>query len=421
MKDSLYVLGYYCEDLVRTGTYSFSKDEFLRKTLRYCKDMVIDIDCARLFAVLAEEHIIMERNRIFVFRYTSWIHFFCAHRMHHEKQFQEYILSDRRYINFPEMIEFYSGIDRRRNELITQLTDDLATLSRAFESRSKIDLDFDPYEGPAWTLSHTEMRTLESNIEREIESSNLPATVKDSILDRRYDRGQPYNQVIRNFANDSSLLECCLLLRGAARALRNSDFVEPRKKMRMLEEILRAWSKLFQLVALLSPIFAQKGSIEFENIRFHLIYENESTVEELFVGIMEMLPHNIVSYFESDLASARTKPLFEQFIKNRSSGCSQNNIGRCIVATILLRQRPQNWYHIVTEYAMSLKKESLYLRSLLTEALHEYRYGFCTHAQKQEIEDLIGVILARHRLGKKKPGKKLIRDFGKEFVTQNVE
>ena len=197
MKDSLYVLGYFCEHLVRSGAYSFSKEEFLRRTLQYCKDMVIDIDCTRLFAVLAEEHIILERNRTFKFRYTSWIHFFCAHRMHHEKDFREFVLSDRRYINFPEMIEFYSGIDRRRGELITQLTEDLGKLTRAFEERSEIDRNFDPYDGPAWTPSHTEMRTLENNIDREIGSSNLPATVKDSILDRRYDRGQPYNQVNR--------------------------------------------------------------------------------------------------------------------------------------------------------------------------------------------------------------------------------
>lgn len=422
MKDSLYVLGYFCEKLIRSGVYSFSRDTFVRETLEYCKKMVIDIDCSRLFAVLAEEKIILERDRAYVFRYSSWIYFFSAHRMHHNNDFRDFILSGRRYINFPEMIEFYSGIDRRRGELVERLRDDLSSLTQAFEGRSEISRTFDPYDGPKWIPSQTEVAMLEQKIETEIETTNLPETVKDGILDKRYDRTQPYNQVIRNFANDSSLRECCFLLRGAARALRNSDFVAPEIKMSVLEEVLRAWAKLFQTIALLSPLFAQEEYIEFENLKYRLVYDGEASVEELFVGIVESLPHNIVSYFEFDLASSRIRPLLEKYMRKSSlPNAPARGIERCIVATVLLRQKPEGWYPVVRDYALSLDKDSLYLKTLLAEALHEYRYGFCTHFQKQEIEDLMGVVMAKHQLGKKRPGKKLSREVGKQFVLKNVD
>lgn len=91
------------------------------------------------------------------------------------------------------------------------------------------------------------------------------------------------------------------------------------------------------------------------------------------------------------------------------------------MATVLLRQRPEGWYPVVRDYALSLDEDSLYLKTLLAEALHEYKYGFCTHFQKQEIEDLMGVVMAKHQLGKKRPGKKLSRQVGKQFVLKNVD
>ena len=422
LKDSLYVLGYFCESLIRGGDYSFTKERFLRQSMQYCKSRVIDIDCARLFSVLAEENIILPRGRGYVFRYTSWISFFCAHRMHHDREFCEFVLGERRYINFPEMIEFYSGIDRRRDKLVAQLTQDLKVLTSSFEQRSKIDKAYDPYAGPKWAVSQTDAGLLEQSIEKEVRSANLPDAVKDSILDRTYDGTKPYRQVISSFVNDSSLHECCLVLRCAARVLRNSDFVNPEGKLELLHEILVAWSKSFQVISLLSPILAYQRHTEYENIRYQLLYDGDASMEELFVKIMEVLPQNVVTYYEADLASARIRPLLEEFMKGSSGRrCGAEDIEQCIVATILLRQRPPGWYDVVRDYALSLSKDSLYLKSLLREALHEYRYGFCTQPQRQQLEDIMGIVLAKHQLGRKRPAKTLIRDIGRKFVQKNVE
>ena len=145
MKDALAVVGAFCEGIIRKRHNGFRKDEFISSSSKFCEEMSIDVDCSQLFEVMHRENIIVKTGDSFFFRYVHWVYFFGAHRMHHDSEFCSFVLKDNYYMNFPEIIEFYSGVDRRREELLGILISDLRSVNDAFEHRTGINSDFDPY------------------------------------------------------------------------------------------------------------------------------------------------------------------------------------------------------------------------------------------------------------------------------------
>jgi len=98
----------------------------------------------------------------FWFHFVHWILFFAAHRMYHDDEFAEFVLQDRRYARFPENIEFYSGIDRRRTGLLQRLRDDLRELNKSVNGRIDVSEEFNPYDLARWSPSQerSEIREL---------------------------------------------------------------------------------------------------------------------------------------------------------------------------------------------------------------------------------------------------------------------
>ena len=144
LKDCEYALGYFCEWLIRAEKTTFSKSEFYAKTIEYCKAQLIDLDVEVLFAFLAIENVLVRKGHEFGFRFSYWLYYFAAHRMHHDPDFAEFILSDRRYAAYPELIEFYAGIDRRRSDAVKCMTGDLARMNSDFLARTQIASGLNP-------------------------------------------------------------------------------------------------------------------------------------------------------------------------------------------------------------------------------------------------------------------------------------
>ena len=179
MKDALAVIGAFCESVIRQQRNGFSKSEFILYSTKFCARMSIDVDCSKLFEVMSCEKIIVKAGEMYCFRYVHWIYFFGAHRMHHDANFCKFVLKDSYYMNFPEIVEFYSGVDRRREELLGILTTDLRSVNNQFESRTGIDAGFDPYSAARWTPDKRAIEELRSHLKEEAARSSLPVALKD--------------------------------------------------------------------------------------------------------------------------------------------------------------------------------------------------------------------------------------------------
>jgi hypothetical protein len=45
--------------------------------------------------------------------------------MHDDKIFADFIFTSKKYLSFPEIVEFYTGIDRNRSDALSILKDDI--------------------------------------------------------------------------------------------------------------------------------------------------------------------------------------------------------------------------------------------------------------------------------------------------------
>ncbi|MFZ1415329.1 MAG: hypothetical protein WAS73_12230 [Defluviicoccus sp.] len=201
--------------------------------------------------------------------------------MYHSPEFAKYILDGRNYAKFPEVIEFYSGIDRRRVDLLVHLKNDLECLLAAFTDRFEISILFDPYRDMIWRPGHDSLEAVRKEIAEEAAGSGLPMAIKDRIADREVDWSKPYCQELSSFISDSSLGECMRVCVAASTALRNSDHAEAGAKTELFAKVVEVWMRLVQVGVMIAPILSRHERVDFEGIRFILKYEGEEKMSRL--------------------------------------------------------------------------------------------------------------------------------------------
>ena len=405
LKDCEYALGYFCEWLVRTERTTFSKSEFYAKAIEYCKAQLIDLDVEVLFAFLVIENVLVRKGLEFGFRFSYWLYYFAAHRMHHDPIFSAFILSDGRYAAYPELIEFYAGIDRRRSDAVACMTTDLARMNSDFLTRTQIASGLNPFEHATWSPDQAALEQLQNEVTNSMTESALPAAVKDAVTDKQYDRARPYYQELARFIDTSSLRQLMQAIRGAARVLRNSDHVTPEAKTALLDEVLSSWVRVCQILVILTPVLADQRKATFEDIAFVLAdWDEKEEPRDRWAGIMTSILDNVVSWFQDDIFSKKMGALFCNHIKTHPAELSE-----VLVLLIMIRQKAPGWERETRRFILKEHKNSFYLSRIFAALRTEFRLGFFGERTRQELRHLAAMTIAKHQVGVKRPNTQLIR------------
>jgi len=394
LKDCEYVLGYFCEIMLRKNEYSFTRDDFLNVLGQFCKDRVIDLEVEVLFDMLHANNILVDHGNSFDFRFTYWIYYFAAHRMYHDKDFADFIFKDMRYANYPEMIEFYTGIDRRREDALNVLVKDIQVSSKKVQEKSGLPDELNPYRFAQWKPSAKMLGRMQSEIRDGVNDSKLPDSVKDQYADRRYEPARPYYQEVRDIFYDYSLVILMQVVRAASRALRNSDYVTPNIKRQLFDEIGEAWEQILKVLVALTPLLATEKTATFDGASFLLIGDFGDTPEKRFNNILGALPNNVVTWFKDDLFSHKMGPLLIERSNKENDDLKKHNI-----LLLLIKQRPRDWVKQVQEYIESIAQNSFYLMDVYLRLCIEYEYSFASPDTLREIRYLIKTAAAKQISG----------------------
>lgn len=418
LKDCEYALGYVSEWLIRSNKISFTKQEFYDKVQEYCKAQILDLDCEVLFAFLVTENIFIRKGLQFGFRFSYWLYFFAAHRMHHNLDFANYILANHRYSSMPEIVEFYTGIDRRRSDAVGCLTSDLKRMNSDFSDRTKIAKDFNPFKYALWAPSAESEREMRKLIDAGVAESTLPTIVKDEIADKSYDPARPYNQEIAKFIEKSSLIQMVQAMKGAARALRNSDHVSPDSKMELLEEVLGCWTRVCQILVILSPFLAKNCRARFEGMGFCLdnSFDSIKSFDIRCETIMSVIAENVVRWFQEDIFSKKMGALFGRHIEK-----NQGEFSEFLVLLVMIKQRPPGWEKEIEQFIIRTKKNSFYLSRIHALLRIEYKVSFSNERTRQQLRRLAAMSAAKHLTGSKKPTNTLVEKAAEEIGLDSVE
>jgi len=150
LKDCEYILGRYCEKLIRNNKYSFSREEFINELKSFCQEKLIDLEVDVVFDVLILNNIIVKQEFGYGFRSAYWVYYFGARRMNNDEAFAQYIFTSKKYIAFPEIIEFYTGIDRNKADALKVLIKDIKETCDIVNSKVRLSGDvifFQQYNG----------------------------------------------------------------------------------------------------------------------------------------------------------------------------------------------------------------------------------------------------------------------------------
>lgn len=352
----------------------------------------------------------MKRDADFIFRSSYWIYYFAAKRMYSNKEFCEYILAEKKYVIFPEIIEFYTGIDRNRSDILEILTNDIKGTNDTVEHKTGLPKELNLFRFSEWKPSEESLNQIQKEISGKVMASNLPESLKDQYSDRNYNQLKPYDQSIQTIFQEYSLAILMRKIRACSRALRNSDYVDPSIKRKLLKEITRGWEQISNILFVLTPILASKGYADFEGQGFYLGDNFGDTIEEKINRIILVNPTNVIDFFKDDLFSNKIGPLLFDSIN-----FEKNELIKHQLVLLLIFERPVDWKKHVETYMTSVSKNSFYLFDTVNALRARYRYDFASEKELNGIRYLLKMGIAKHEFGDKKPGLNKIK-----MISNNV-
>ena len=401
VKDCQFLLGCFCEMLIRDDNRSsFSRDEFIKETRKYSDDNLIDIDVSVVFDILYQNNIITDYDNLFCFKSAFWYLYFIARGMNNNKDFADYIFETKKYLDYPEIIEFYTGIDRNKTDALQILLNDITNTCDEVFKLVNIPDNINPYKNAQWHPDEQHIEQIQQEISDSVLSSGLPEVIKDKYHDKSYNQLIPYNQnvVIHDFFEEYCVYNLMQEIKSSSRALRNSDYADASTKKLLLSEILRGWLQISKVLLALTPILASKGKAEFHGAGFSLRGGFGDTEEERARNILFVILTNIVAIFKDDLYSSKIAPLLYDKFEHPTSPLIKQQL-----ALLFIICRPSKWHRKIDDYIISLSKDSFFLWEMLNEMRAQYRFGFLEESDTRALSYLVKKCLAKHNLGVKNP------------------
>jgi len=413
VKDCEYVLGRFCEDLINDNYFYFTREIFLKKMAEFCKQKLLDLEIDLVFDILFSNNIIIKSEIGFGFRAAYWVFYFAAKRMYVDKDFCEKILSDEVYVSFPEIIEFYTGIDRNRTEALEILVKDIEKSCEITEEKTGLPDSVNPLENVSWELSQESIEEMKSEINEEIQTSKLPDELKDRHADSTYNQLKPYDQSINAILEDYSFSALIQKIKACSRALRNSDYVEPELKRRLLHEITRGWKQVSKILFALGPVLADKGRAEYDGQGFILNGDFGTDKNERLQTIFLCNPLNVVEMFKDDLYSEKIGPLLYDAVTSETDRTTKH-----FLMLFLISERPRNWKKYIEDYISTIPRDSFYLMDTVGYLQVRYQFDFASDSALNSIRSLLKIGYAKHEFGKNRPNAKDISMISNKVIPK---
>jgi hypothetical protein len=368
LKDTEHILGYFCGSMIKDKSYYFTQKFFMDKLGDYCKTNEIDIDVDVIFDVFCNNNILIEQEQQFHFKFSFWIFYFSAHRMLHNSEFRDFVLKDCNYLSYPEIIEFYSGIDRQRNDLLKVLINDLSNIKTTVINKCGLPKDFNIFDYAKWLPSKESISEMTTQISTGIINSNLPDEIKDNFADFGYNRVKPLKQGVGHILEEYSVLRLMKCITSCSKALIS-----------------------------IAPLLTEHGVATVEGASFKLLGDFGDSKEEIFRNIIQLVPSNINKWFSDDIFSDKLSSMFINRAKTE-----KNFLNKHILNLIIIHKRPNGWEQYIDSYIQNEDKNSFYLMDILESLKGEYQYSFSSNKSLNSMKVLIKKSLAKHVYGNEK-------------------
>lgn len=382
-----YIVGYFCEYLCRKGdiSISFTEEEFNRICKEFCKREMITVNVENLLRVLINHQIIIPNYGDYLqFRFTYWLFYFIADRIRTSEDFKKYMIEEQHMLYEPEMIDFYSATDRKRNDIADILSNELYKLSKTVHENIGIPEGYSPYVSLKWAMNETTKGITVEALESQVQQSLLPDDIKDAIADKNYNSIKPYHQTINKFFEEYAVKNLISLTHSASCALRNSEFIELNLKKKLADSVFNAWKEISRVIFAITPLLAKNGYSGIGGMRFTLTEGFPEEFQECVKSIIISVPYNIILFFRDDIYNHNTAELYYSYM------LSSEDVYIChLLALLIVECRPIGFKDKLSKYIEKQPKNSYYLGNLFTNLRRVYSTGYMTKSEQNQTIQLI--------------------------------
>lgn len=374
VKDCEFVLGYICEQIIRTEHYYFSDDDFVSEARDFCNHQKITLDCRYLFDILLRNQILCQYEpHLYGFRFAFWVYYFAAMRMTKSDEFAAFILDNENYIHYPEIMEFYTGSDRAKNDAAKRITEDIQNITKSVQTKVGIPEDVNPFQRLKIKKNEELIGNVIQQLEDNLQKSKLPDRIKDAWDDKNYNPSRPYHQDVYKVMENYSVTYLQEMIGIASKAMRNSDYIKPELKEQLFDAITQAWLVIIRVIYLMAPALAKDGVAGYDGFSLQLDetfdLENVSNDERL-VAVIAAIPWNIVNWYKDDIYSAKLANLIYSKIN-----APTNPIARHLLIGISVIEQPERWADVVRKYLADTDRNSFYFGDTLDMLSFKWKFG----------------------------------------------
>ena len=363
MKDCQFVLGYFCKQLIINDSDVFTEDSFKTVLNKYCDDNGITLDIAYLFEILVSNQIITRYADCYCFRFTYWVYYFAAMQMHNgDNDLIDFIITKKNYIHYPEILEFYTGKDRRRVDAVKFMSDDLKKATISVRQKVGWPGDLNLFNFLKCQQSEEQTKKVIDNLESGVRCSNVPSELKDTFEDVAYSPARAFDQSVRKFLEDYSVNYLIQSIHIASKTFRNSDYVDRNSKDALLNSILEGWKTMVHIIWTIAKPLVIHRNIGYDDTHFELVDETLKEGDSLDAQLLRVIvsvPMNIMAYYKNDMYSDKNgKTILQSFERET------DKIRKYLLACVIVMERPVGWDQCITRYITQVGQASFYLGNL---------------------------------------------------------
>ncbi len=406
IKDCEFCLGYFCSQIIENEYFLFTRETFYSKIKEFCDIKQTSINILQLFDILCYNKIIVEDNSQYTFRFTFWVYYFVASWMHVDDSYAKKMLSNQHYQQYPEVLEFYTGKDRKRFDAVKAVTEDIKQASNMVQQKIGIPNSNNPFAFLRFKNNREQTDKIIKEIDANIQSSNLPQDIKDQVADLTFNPSAAFNQDISKIYSDFSVGYLVNIISIASKVLRNSDHLDAKDKQELLSEITTALKVFSNIIYLVSHLFAKQGYIHLPEYSLKLTDSfNQFEEAEKRIQIIVSIPYNLMLMFKEDLYSRKLSPVYIDQLKRETDKAKKH-----LLAALIVYKQPEGWEPAIKEYINNIGKDSYYLGTITELMEDEYYIGDLDSSDRGRMSSLIKAALYKADHGILPPSLALIKD-----------
>jgi len=375
VKDCEFVLGYICEKIIRAEEYYFKEEDFYSAASTFCKEQKITLDYRYLFTILLNNQIICEYDSSwFGFRFSFWVYYFAAMRMTKSENFAAFILENKNYAHYPEVMEFYTGSDRTRNDAAQIVINDILEVTKKVEEKVGIPADVNPFQRLKINKQHDEQQVdrIIQQLDDNLQKSKLPDKIKDALVDRHYNPSRPFHQEVYKVMNNYSVNYLQEMIAIASKTMRNSDYIKPELKDQLFDSITDAWLNTIRVIYLMAPALAQQGVAGYDGFSLQLdeAFDKEGdSIQDKLIQIIASIPLNILNWYKDNIYTSKLAQLLYDKITDSSGPVIKH-----ILIGIVINEQPEGWADIVQKYLTDVDRNSYYFGNTIDMLLSKWQF-----------------------------------------------